>query len=108
MTFHHDSSKSLSLDDIAEADASAGRSRPPHHAKEGLEAWSSSLPLVNETDPSDDAPDDTLTKEQRQAKRRASYLLRPRKKERHHFVFAAELMAEIEAELDSDDDLDDD
>ena len=61
---------------------------------------------MNETEASE-AEEDTLGEEQHQAKRRAAFLLKPRKKELHYFVFAAEIEAELD-DNDSDDDFDDD
>ena len=99
------STSSLTLDDIAEADDEADHSRN-HHTKEDLQAGSSSLPLasLNETSGAEEGPS---TEEQRQAKRHAAFLLKPRKKELHHFVFAAEIEAELD-DYDSDDDFDED
>ena len=99
------SASSLTLDGIAEADADAGNSSR-NHTNEDFQAGSSSLPLVNETGVSD-AEEGAPSDEQRQAKRHAAFLLKPRKKELHHFVFAAEIEAELDG-FDSDDDSDDD
>ena len=106
--FFADSSSSLSLDDIVEADDEADHTRK-HHTKEDLQAGSSSLPLASLNEASADAEEDTLGEEQRQAKRRTPFLLKPRKKELHHFVIAAEMEAELDdSDSDDDDEFDDD
>ena len=99
------STSSLTLDGIAEANADAGNSSR-HHTNEDLQAGSSTLPSVS-LDEASNAGKDTPSDQQRQAKRQAAFLLRPRKKELHHFVFAAEIEAELDG-FDSDDDFDDD
>ena len=106
--FFADSSSSLSLDDIAEADDEADHSPRTHHTKEDLQAGSSSLPPASLNEASADAEEDALGEEQRQAKRRTPFL-KPRKKELHYFVIAAEMEAELDdSDSDSDDDFDDD
>eukprot|EP00563_Minutocellus_polymorphus_P008370 CAMPEP_0181026556 /NCGR_PEP_ID=MMETSP1070-20121207/3703_1 /TAXON_ID=265543 /ORGANISM="Minutocellus polymorphus, Strain NH13" /LENGTH=193 /DNA_ID=CAMNT_0023103757 /DNA_START=56 /DNA_END=637 /DNA_ORIENTATION=+ len=97
-----DSSSSLTLTDIAED----GRScRPTRRRNNKDNETGPSLTLTDEVnDINKGTPNND---EHRQSKRQTSFLLKARRKELHHFIFAAVIEAELEGDSD-DDDSDDD